>query len=280
MARTDALAPGVPLRARVVDRMQESRLIVTLSLELLDGADTYQFSPGQFNMLCVPGVGEVAISIVSDPDETGVLRHTIRKVGRVTTCLHDLQVGDVIGLRGAFGRGWPLETLAGQDLLVVTGGLGCAPVVSVINYVRNRREHFGFLTVIQGVKHADDLLWREQYERWTREDGIRVLLAADVGNAQWRWHVGLVTELLDQAEFDTARTGVLMCGPQPMMLGAAHILAERGIARKFIWLSLERNMQCGVGWCGHCQIGPHFVCRDGPVFAYADVQKLLGRKGF
>lgn len=280
MAETSTTVPGVPRPARVVERVQESHLIVTLSLELLDGADRYHFAPGQFNMLCVPGVGEVAISIISDPDESGLLRHTIRKVGRVTTCLHDLNVGDVIGLRGPYGRGWPVESITGQDLLVVTGGLGCAPVVSVINYIRRRRDRFGFLTVIQGVKHADDLIWREQYERWTREDGIRVLLAADVGNAQWRWHVGLVTELLDQAPMEPSRTAVMMCGPQPMMVASARNLTQRGIDPAAIWLSLERNMQCAVGWCGHCQIGPHFVCRDGPVFAYDQVRDLFGEKGF
>lgn len=280
MAALEAPAPGVPLRARIVERVEESPLIVTLSLELLDGAAGYRFAPGQFNMLYVPGIGEVAISIVSDPDEPALLRHTIRRVGRVTACLHDRTVGDVIGLRGPFGRGWPLETLTGQNLLVVTGGLGCAPVVSVIDYIRRRRERFGHLTLIQGVKHAADLLWREQYERWMREDGIRVLLAADVGDAQWHWHVGLVTELLDQARITASTTAALMCGPQPMMLAAARNLTGRGIARESIWLSLERNLQCGVGWCGHCQIGPYFVCRDGPVFAFSEVQAWLDEKGF
>lgn len=280
MAAIEPLNSDVPLRARVVDRVQETPTIVTLGLELVDAQRPFHFAPGQFNMLYALGVGEVAISIVSDPEESGALRHTIRKVGRVTEVLCALPVGATLGLRGPYGRGWPVEAVTGRDLLIVTGGLGCAPVVSMINYVRARRERFGRLTLVQGVKHADDLIWRDQYERWQREDDIRVLLAADVGSPRWPWHVGLVTELLDQVPLDPAGTAVMMCGPEPMMLAAARKLSGQGFSADAMWLSMERNMQCGTGWCGHCQIGPHFVCRDGPVFAWSELSGLLGRKGF
>lgn len=278
--KASAYATDVPVIARIVDRIQETPLIFTITLELIEGQESYGFAPGQFNMLYAPGVGEVPISIVSDPDEPHLLKHTIRKVGRVTACLHDLRVGDVLGLRGPFGRGWPVGDMEGRDVLIVTGGLGCAPVVSVINYIRRRKERYGRLMLVQGVKHSDDLLWREQYERWEREDGMQVLLAADVADKKWRWHVGLVTELLDQADFDSRRTGVVMCGPGPMMHAAANKLTDKGVPADAIWLSLERNMQCAVGWCGHCQIGPYFVCHDGPVFAWSDVGGLLQSKGF
>lgn len=273
---------GLPMVARVVENLQETPSIFTLTLELADADDAgyYKFQPGQFNMLTVPGVGEAAISIVSDPEKPGLLEHTIRKLGRVTGCLERLQPGDFLGLRGPFGNGWPVSQVTGKDVLIVTGGLGCAPVVSVINYVRARRQDYGRLTIIQGVKHADDLLWRERYERWAAEDSNRVLLAADVGGAHWPWHVGLVTELLDQVGLEIDNTAALMCGPEPMMLAAARKLSTQGLADDAIWLSLERNMQCAIGLCGHCQFGPQFVCRDGPVLPYRQLRDLLGRRGF
>jgi NAD(P)H-flavin reductase len=163
---------------------------------------------------------------------------------------------------------------------VITGGLGCAPVVSVINYVLKRRTEFGFLTVIQGVKHSADLIWRARYIEWSQLPMVKVLLAADQATPHWPWHVGLVTELLDQAPAEPGKTVYMMCGPEAMMRNAARILAGRDHAETDLYLSLERNMQCALGHCGHCQYGAPFVCRDGPVFAYAQVKALLGVRGF
>ena len=270
----------LPHPARIVERIQESRNVFTLRLQLLDTDEPFVFAPGQFNMLYLYGVGEVAISIVSDPRDSHLLDHTIREVGRVTRALGDLVEGDVIGLRGPFGNGWPLQEAQGRDVLIVTGGLGCAPTVSLIRRVIRDRDRYGRLAILQGVKHSEDLIWREQYEEWESLDGVSVHLAADVANASWRWHQGLVTALFDRVEIDPARHVAMMCGPEPMMAASARELVARGVGEDRIWLSMERNMQCGTGHCGHCQIGEVFVCRDGPVLPYARLKPLLGVKGF
>jgi NAD(P)H-flavin reductase len=273
---------GPPHAATVVARTQESPGIFTLQLRLDDAAAqaAYRFAPGQFNMLYLYGVGEVPISIMSDPEERALIGHTIRAQGRVTQGLARLQAGDRVGLRGPFGRGWPLQEVSGCDIVLVTGGLGCAPVVSVIHYVLRRRERFGKLVIIQGVKHADDLIWREQYDRWATQPDTQVLVAASEGAAFWPWHVGRVTELFGLANFDPNCAMAMMCGPEGMMRAAADSLLARGLPASRLYLSMERNMQCAVGRCGHCQFGGAFVCRDGPVFSWAEVGALLAHRGY
>ncbi|KPV39677.1 Ni/Fe hydrogenase subunit gamma [Thiohalorhabdus denitrificans] len=271
----------LPREAEVAERVEESPGIVTLRLRLTDpeARRQYGFQPGQFNMLGVFGVGEVAISISSDPGDPERIGHTIRRVGRVTNPLVALDEGDRLGLRGPFGRGWPLDRSEGRDVLVVTGGLGCAPVVSVIEYIMARRSRFGRLTILQGVKHGADLIWRPRYEAWARDPDTEVGLAADVPGENWPGHVGLVTELFDRVRLRPGRTAVMMCGPEPMMRAGARELVARGFPADDLWLSLERNHHCGNGRCGHCQLGPYFVCHDGPVFAYSQVGSLLAIPG-
>ena len=271
-----------PLEAIVAKRTQESPTIFTLQLRLSDTATqaAYRFAPGQFNMLYLPGVGEVPISVMSDPQERDGIGHTIRALGRVTRGLAALRPGDSLGLRGPYGRGWPLREMEGCDIVLVTGGLGCAPAVSVIHYLLRRRERYGKLVVIQGVKHAEDLIWREQYDRWATLPDTQVLLAASQDGALWPWHVGRVTELLEQARFDPGRAAAMMCGPEGMMRTAAEKLLARGLPESRLHLSMERNMQCAVGRCGHCQFGGAFVCRDGPVFDWGQVKSLLEHRGF
>ena len=274
--------PHLPWEAEVVERIQESPTIFTLRLRIVDeeARKTYRFAPGQFNMVYLYGVGEVPISIASDPQDTSLLGHTIRAVGRVTEGLSRLGVGERLGLRGPYGRGWPLAEAEGKDIVVVTGGLGCAPVVGVINYIIMRRERFGRLTVIQGVKHAEELIWRERYAYWNTLPDSQLLLAADHGGPLWPWHVVLGTEVFDQMEIAPERTVAMMCGPEGMMRAAVRNLTERGLAEDSIYLSMERNMQCAIGQCGHCQFGASFVCRQGPVFAYFQIKELLGVRGF
>jgi sulfhydrogenase subunit gamma (sulfur reductase) len=279
MAMTDL---AVPRSAVVRDRRQESPTIYTLRLAF-DGqpaAAPYAFMPGQFHMVYLDGVGEVALSIVSDPLDQHFFDHTVRPVGPVSEGLVRLRPGDRVGIRGPFGRGWPLEAARGTDLLVLTGGLGCAPVVSVIRYVLRRRADYGRLVILQGVRHADDLIWRAQFEAWSRAPGTEVLLAADVAGHDWPWVEGPVVDLLDRVRLDPARTLALLCGPELMIEAAIAVLRGRGLRDEAIWLSLERNMHCGMGRCGHCQIGPHFVCTDGPVFRYDEIADLLGVRGF
>ena len=282
MKAPQGMDAGPPHAATVVSRTQESPTIFTLQLRLNDAATqaAYRFAPGQFNMLYLYGVGEVPISITSDPGDRNDIGHTIRALGRVTRGLSDLQPGDQVGLRGPFGRGWPLQEVGGCDLVLVTGGLGCAPVVSVIHYILKRRDRFGKLVIIQGVKHAEDLIWREQYERWAKLPDTQVLVAASEGAALWPWHVGRVTDLFGLAQFNPARAAAMMCGPEGMMRVAADSLLARGLPDSRLYLSMERNMQCAVGRCGHCQLGGSFVCRDGPVFSWGQVNDLLAHRGF
>lgn len=274
--------PYLPKEAVIVERVQESPSIFTLRLKFTDPELHRQFSfqPGQFNMVSLHGVGEVAISIASDPEDSTVYDHTIRAVGRVTRGLANLRQGDRVGVRGPYGRGWPLAAAEGRDVLIITGGLGCAPVVAVINYVLRRRARFGRLLIMQGVKHSDDLLWQQRYQEWARMPDTHVLIAADAAGGRWPWRVGRVTDYFDELGLDPRHTVAMMCGPEGMMHAATEQLLHRGMAETDVYLSMERNMQCAVGHCGHCQYGPYFVCKDGPVFSFAQLKPLFGVKGF
>ena len=276
------LNPYVPHEAVIVERIQETPDLFTLRIEFTDPEirAACKFEPGQFNMLYLYGVGEIAISIVSDPLDCLIIDHTIRVVGRVTRGLANLKTGDRIGVRGPYGRGWPMLESKQKDIVVVTGGLGCAPVVSVINYIEQRREEFGRLNIVQGVKHSSDLIWKERYDQWRKLPDTKVLLAADVGEALWPWHVGSVTSLFDQLEFDPDNVSVMMCGPQGMMRVVCDHMLDNRVAESQLYLSMERNMQCAVGHCGHCQYGSNFICKDGPVFSYDKIRHLFETKGF
>lgn len=271
-----------PFNAKIVERIQESPDIFTLRLTFSDPElqQAYSFAPGQFNMLYLYGVGEVPISIVSAPEHPNYFDHTIRAVGRITQAMAQLKAGDYIGVRGPFGRGWPLDDAKDKDLVLITGGLGCAPLVSVIHYALNRRQLYKRLVIMQGVKHSNDLIWRQQYQQWAAREDIQILLAADKTGAHWPWAKGYVTNLISQAEFDSDNCIALLCGPEVMMQTAAKQLLQRQVPEQQIWLSMERNMKCAVGHCGHCQYGAHFVCKQGPVFNYPEIKQLLSQAGF
>jgi len=267
--------------ATIVEKIREADDIGTYRLQFVDEQvrRAYRFAPGQFNMVYLFGVGEVAISIVSDPEEPEFLDHTIRAVGRVTKAIAQLQPGDALGIRGPFGRGWPLEAIRGKDIVIVTGGLGCAPVVGAIEYIFRRRSQYGAVKILHGVKTPHDLLFRERFDAWRRQPDTEVLLTSDQPDKTLHYHVGVVTELFEQVAVDPARTVALMCGPEIMMRLGAPILIGRGIPATSIYVSLERHMECGIGLCGHCQMGPYFLCKDGPVMRYDRVAQWLGRAG-
>jgi NAD(P)H-flavin reductase len=267
--------------ATIVDKIREAENIDTYRLCFVDDEvrRSFRFAAGQFNMVYLFGVGEVAISIVSDPDEPEFLDHTIRVVGRVTEAIARLQQGDVLGIRGPFGRGWPLDEAQGKDVVIVTGGLGCAPVVGAIEYIFRRRRQYGAVKILHGVKTPHDLLYRERFDAWRRHPDTEVLLTSDQPDKTWHYHVGVVTELFEQVTIDPARTLVLMCGPEIMMRLGVPILMQRGIPANAIYSSLERHMECGIGLCGHCQLGPFFLCKDGPVMRYDRVMPWVGRNG-
>jgi NAD(P)H-flavin reductase len=265
----------VPSAAEVVERREESRGIATLRLRFQDETvrRSYTFRPGQFNMVYAFGTGEVPISIVSDPADPSLLDHTIRAVGGVTDRLCALDTGETVGLRGPFGSWWPLDEARGRDVVIVTGGLGCAPVVAAINYIMKRRDAYGSLKILHGIKTPKDLLFRERFRAWRKAPDTEVYLTADQADRQWQYHVGVVTNLFQQVRIDPARSIVMMCGPEVMMRYGVRDLLAQGVAADRIYLSLERNMQCAVGFCGHCQYGPMFICKDGPVLRYDRIQR-------
>jgi sulfhydrogenase subunit gamma (sulfur reductase) len=266
--------------ARVTARRIETEGIYTFTMQFVDRElrRTYRFNAGQFNMLYAFGVGEVPISIVSDPAEPEVLEHTIRVAGRVTSVMTGWKVGETVGVRGPYGRGWPVEAARGRDVVVITGGLGCAPVVGLINYIFRRRDEFGELHILHGVKTPNDLLYRERFDQWRRAPRTKVYLTTDQPDKSWRYRIGVVTELFDELAVPTSAI-VMMCGPEVMMRFAAHSLRHKGIDDDSIYLSMERRMECAVGLCGHCQYREQFVCKDGPVFSYRIVKELFGQSG-
>ncbi|MCS6866162.1 MAG: FAD/NAD(P)-binding protein [Gemmataceae bacterium] len=239
----------------------------------LHGAN-YSFRPGQFNMLYVPGVGEVAISVSSDPAVPHQLRHTIRAVGNVTRAMTRLAVGDTLGLRGPFGTAWPVETVRGDDVVIVAGGLGLAPLRPVIYHLIRHRHDYGRVAVLYGARTPADLLYAHEYDWWQAAE-LDVHISVDVATPNWRGAIGFVTTLLAQLPVKPTRTAVFTCGPEVMMRFVASGACQRGVPAERIFVSLERNMNCAVALCGHCQFGPSFVCHDGPVFSYDRVGRLL-----
>jgi sulfhydrogenase subunit gamma (sulfur reductase) len=270
----------LPQPAEIVEKRTVGNEICVYRLRLQDAAarPRFDFVPGQFNMVYAPGVGEVAISISSDPDEEEI-EHTIRIVGRTTRVIGALGVGDILGLRGPYGSAWPLFDARWNDVLVVTGGLGCAPVTGAVEYMFRRRASYGRISILHGVKQPADLIHRGRFELWRRQPDTQVLLTSDEPDRVWRDRTGVVTELFDEVEIDGRRTVVFMCGPVVMMRYAVPILRRRGVLTRHIFVSLERHMECAVGLCGHCQFGPEFVCKDGPIFSYDRVERFFHVRG-
>ncbi len=258
-----------PFWAEVLKVQPETPGIATLTLRLEDAhaRARYRFQPGQFNMLSLPGIGEAAISVSSDPEDPTLIRHTVRAVGNVSRALISLQPGARVGVRGPFGTPWPIAHCQGQDLLIVAGGIGLAPLRPVIYYAIHHREAFGKITVLYGARTPKDLLYTAEYDTW-REHNIRLLLTVDRADPDWTGSVGVVPMLFYRLRPDPKRTVVFSCGPEIMMRFVVHESMARRILPERLYLSLERNMKCGQGLCGHCQFGPFFICRDGPVFRF------------
>jgi NAD(P)H-flavin reductase len=229
-------------------------------------------------MLTVFGVGEAAISISGDPAETNCLLHTVRGVGAVTRALTQLEVGAILGLRGPFGTGWPIVQARGQDVIIVAGGVGLAPLRPAILSLLAERQRFGKLVLLYGARSPDDILFHRQLESWRHRFDIDIEVTVDHASTEWHGHVGVVTTLIGRASFDAQNTIAFVCGPEIMMRFTIKSLEAAGIASQAIYLSMERNMKCAVGLCGHCQFGPSFICRDGPVMRYDRVRGLIALK--
>jgi NAD(P)H-flavin reductase len=264
----------LPVPYRVTDRQVETHDSATLHLEPV-GAAVPAFRAGQFGMLYAPGIGEVAISI-SEIGPDGALVHTIRDVGAVSRALHDAQAGRVLGVRGPFGTNWGLDTAAGCDLVIVAGGVGLAPLRPVVLAALARRADYGHVVLVAGARSPEEFLFRDQLAEWTARPDLDVEQTIDQPAIGWDGPIGFVTEPLARLDLDPLHTIAFVCGPEPMMRFSANLLLHKGIPAERIRISLERNMQCGVGLCGHCQLGPLLVCRDGPVVDYAVAGPLLG----
>ena len=259
---------------QITGRRQE--LADTFTLELRSPEQqAFHFQPGQFNMLYLFGSGEVPISISGDPANSDRIIHTIRAVGAVTEGLKRCRQGDMVGIRGPFGTAWPVSKAVGQDIVIVTGGIGLAPLRPAIYQILANRQRYGNINILYGARTPQDILYRRELERWRSRFDLSVEVIVDHADASWSGRVGLVTKLLDRARFDALETTALICGPEIMMRYVIQGLQDRGLPDTQIHLSMERNMKCAIGHCGHCQLGGHFVCKDGPVFPYPAIKQAF-----
>jgi NAD(P)H-flavin reductase len=271
----------LPHPAVIEDIQPEAYGIATFSLVFTDPAQasTYRFQPGQFNMIYLPGFGEVAISISSNPGAPQVVGHTIRYAGSVTRALGRLKVGDMVGVRGPYGSAWPLEKALAKSLVIVAGGIGLAPLRPVLFSILRHREDYGRVVLLCGARTPADLLYTAEFEHW-RAGGLEVHTTVDLADENWRGQVGVVPALFYRIRVDPKQTLVMTCGPEIMMRFVIYEALARRIPKESIFLSMERNMKCAIGFCGHCQFGPTFICKEGPVLNFAAIEPFFGKEDF
>jgi NAD(P)H-flavin reductase len=269
--------PYQPNLARIVriDKLVENTQLFTLRFLDEHLVRNFRHQPGQFIMLSIPGTGEMPISISSSPSRPGVLELCVRRVGRVTSALYRMRTNDVVGIRGPYGNGYPMEEIAGHDLLLAAGGLGMAPLRSLLWYTLDHRDQFNNLTLMYGSKRPEDMLFREELVALVDRADINCLLTVDADpSGTWKNHVGLLPTMFDYARIDPARTYAAVCGPPVVYKFILQRLLKLGFPKNRILMSLERRMKCGVGKCGHCSIGYKYTCLHGPIFTYWDAINL------
>jgi anaerobic sulfite reductase subunit B len=264
--------PMAPRPFRVVGRTRETADTWTLRLEPVAGPPL-DVAPGQFTMLYAFGIGEVPISVSGEAG--GPLVHTVRSVGAVSEAICSSRPGAVLGVRGPFGNSWPVDSAAGSDVVVVAGGIGLAPLRPAVYHVLARRGYYGEVALLYGSRTPGELLYRRELERWRSRFDLHVDVTVDRGVDGWRGKVGVVPKLVADARFDPGSTVALVCGPEIMMRFTGEALLERGVPAERIYVSMERNMRCGLGHCGHCQLGPTLICRDGPVYRWDEIVPLM-----
>jgi len=272
VAEPSATGAFVPVPFRVGDRRQDTADTWTIALEPVGGG--FAVAPGQFVMVWAFGVGEVPISVSGPPERPGepvVL--TVRDVGAVTHKICTAEPGSVLGLRGPLGNSWPVEAAEGGDVVVVAGGIGLAPLRPVVLHTLARRAQFGAVSVLYGARTPPDLLYTDELSRWS--DELAVEVTVDAADTSWTGRVGVVPKLLEHTEFRPEVASAFVCGPEVMIHFTVEALRERGLPDERIFLSLERDMRCGVGLCGHCQLGSTLICRDGPVYTQAQVARFM-----
>lgn len=273
--------PMLPHAAFIEGIREEAPGVTTYDVAFADPQrqEAYRFLPGQFNMLSLPGIGEAAISMSSDAEKRGPFQHTIRKAGNVTSAIERLKVGDTLGVRGPYGSAWPMNEVVGEDLIIVSGGIGLAPLRPAIYHAMRHREDYGQVTILTGSRVPSELLYPDEYDSW-REHDIEVIVTVDRADEAWRGHVGVVPMLFYKLRPDPGRTVVLTCGPEIMMRFVVYEALARRIPKKRIFVSLERNMKCAIGLCGHCQYGPVFLCKEGPVLSYDRIEPFFSVEDF
>lgn len=267
--------PMLPLPFRIARRTRETADTFTLELLPADVACECGFAPGQFNMLYAFGVGEAAISICGDPTRPESLFHTIRAVGATTRALSAMKAGATLGVRGPFGRGWPMQDAEGRDVLLIAGGIGLAPLRGALWHALAHRSRYRNVTLLYGARSPAEVIYLRELERLARRTDLHVDMTVDRAAPGWHGKVGVVTSLVAHAPFDPANTVAMICGPEVMMRFSVRELHRHGMPDERIFLSMERNMKCAVGFCGHCQFGPEFICKDGPVFRHDRIRRWL-----
>jgi NAD(P)H-flavin reductase len=263
----------VPEPMALLSKRMDAPDIWTLELDA-SGAAGFTFAPGQFTMLSAGGSGEVPISISGDTDRPDRLVHTVRVVGLATQAICAAEPGGLLGVRGPFGRAWPVEQAEGADVVIAAGGIGLPPLRPAILNMLVHRERYGRLVLLYGARSPDQLLFTAELDDWSRR-GLDVHVTVDSAGPEWLGRVGVVTRLVRHAGVDGERTIAMCCGPEVMMRFMVAALQEAGVAAGRIHASMERNMQCGIGLCGHCQLGPTLVCRDGPVYPWSELERWL-----
>lgn len=270
--------PIAPSPWRVQKVLKETRDTFTLELESANGGNIFTFAPGQFNMLYAFGVGEVPISISGSPEKHHAIRHTIRAVGTVTKAFRKLRRGDMLGVRGPFGAHWPVVESTGSDILILAGGIGLAPLRPAVYSLISHRKAFGKIAILYGARAPDDLLYLKELDAWRKRHGIQIEVTVDSARRGWHGHVGVVTSLVSKVRFDPLHTVAMICGPEVMIRFSIMELKNHGMRDDEIFVAMERNMKCAVGFCGHCQFGPMFVCKDGPVFRLDKIKPFFGKE--
>jgi len=270
--------PMFPRQYRLELSRAETYDTRTLKLEPLDANGSFSFAPGQFNMVYSFGIGEVPISISGDPSKPERLVHTIRSVGAVTKALCGLRMGDEVAVRGPYGTHWPVENTVGHDVVIVAGGVGLPPLRPAIYHILANRGNYGRIVLLYGARTPRDMVYTAELKHWRARFDVDVETTVDTATPEWRGNVGVVTTLIPRAGFDPAKTKAFICGPEIMTRFTILELQKRGVATENIFISLERNMKCGIGLCGHCQLGSVFVCKDGPLFPLDEVKQFLAKR--
>jgi NAD(P)H-flavin reductase len=271
---TSLAEPMLTVPVRVRKNRRESDDTRTLELVFDNPGNTPAWRPGQFMMVYAFGAGEIPISISGDPAQRDTIIHTVRAVGDVSRAICEAKPGSAIGVRGPFGSAWPTDRCEEHDIVLVAGGIGLAPLRPVLYTIMANRSRYTRVSLLVGARVPDILLYRGEMDRW-REHGIDVRLSVDAATPGWQGSVGPVTTLIPRIELNASAAVAFIVGPEIMMRFVVQALAQRGVSLDRLFVSLERNMKCAIGFCGHCQLGPAFICKDGPIFAYSQLQPWL-----